>query len=720
MDKFSAWILRHRKVILIIFVVLAVLGPIVSQVVSVNYNMVDYLPAEAASTKALGVLRAEFGGDLPNARVMLNHVTVNQALNTVDALKKIDGVASVTWLNDAVGRETLLSTPLSALNQNVVSAYYKDGAAILSVTVESGKEKEAVAAIRALIGEDNQVAGDAVNTASSQEMSYTEVVNAMLVLVPVILLILVLTTTSWLEPLLFLLSIGIAVLLNIGTNIFWGQVSFITQTVSPILQMAVSLDYAIFLLHSFNNYRTRYEPEEAMRRAMKKSLPAIAASAATTVFGFLALMFMRFGIGPDLGLNLVKGVLLSFVSVMMFLPVITLSCYRLIDRTRHRRLIPELKTAGSKLVKISLPLLIIVVMIVVPCFLAQRRIGFQYGAGSLAASTRAGRDETAIEQRFGSENALVLMVPRGDAGREAELGETLAALPHVTQVVSYATAVGSSVPNAFVDADALSNFYSEHYARIILYTDTPAEGTAAFETVEQVKSTAAHYYDGDTWLVGQSATLYDMKTIVSADTTLVNLCAIIGIFLVLLVTYRSLSIPLILLFTIESAIWVNLSLAYFMGQSYNFIGYMVISTVQLGSTVDYAILLSDRYLSNRRKLDKREAIKKALGDNILAILTSAAILSMAGFTLAATSSNQIVAELGTLLGRGTLLSLGMVVGILPALLTLLDRVIMKTTLGNRLKGPEPTPEPNTGEDVTAPADAAAPVENLTAPHSEGV
>jgi predicted RND superfamily exporter protein len=682
MNRFSSWVLRHRKTILILFIVLAAISPFASRMVTVNYNMVDYLPADASSTKALSLMETEFGSELPNARVMVNDVDVNQALAIADELKQIEGVTSVTWLDDVLGRDTLLTTPLSALDATTVSQYYKDGSALFSVAIASGSEKTAVSAIRALIGENNAVSGDAVDTAATQEMSYSEVVSAMLVLVPVILLILILTTSSWIEPLLFLASIGAAVLINIGTNAILGEVSFITQTVSPILQMAVSLDYAIFLLHSFNAYRTRYEPEEAMRRAMKKSLPAVAASAATTVIGFLALMFMRFGIGPDLGLNLVKGVTLSFISVMLFLPALTLMSIKLIDRTRHRRFMPDLKKAGRSLVKISVPMLILVVIIAVPSYLAQRQINFKYGSGDIAAASSAEKDATSIEERFGKENALVLLVPRGDAGREAELGDALAQLPHVTQVVSYATAVGASVPTTYLDQAVTDNFYGEHYTRIILYTDTASEGDAAFATVEAVKDTAASYYDGDTWLAGQSATLYDMKTTVAADTGIVNLCAIIGIFLVLLITYKSLSIPLILLFTIESAIWLNLSLAYYTGQSYNFIGYLVVSTVQLGSTVDYAILLADRYLSNRRKLDKHEAIRKALGDNILALVTSAAILATAGFTLSAISSNAIVAELGTLLGRGTLFSLIMVVAVLPALLTLFDKVIRKTTLSH--------------------------------------
>ena len=701
MSRFSNWVLRHRKTVVTLFVTAALLCAVMIPLVSVNYNMVDYLPADAQSTQAIEIMQDEFGGELPNARVMVKNVTVPEALAMVDQLKTVDGVAAVTWLDDAVGREALLTTPLSALDQSTVSNYYKDGSALITVTVRTGMEKETIAAIRELIGPDNAVAGDAANTAAAQELSVSEVIKAMEILVPLILLILLLTTTSWLEPLLFLVVIGVAVLMNMGLNVVSGSTSFLTQAISPILQMAVSLDYAIFLLHSFHRYRLKYEPMEAMAKAMKKSLSSIFASAATTVFGFVALMFMRFGIGPDLGFNLVRGVALSFLSVMVFLPALTLACERLLIRTTHRRLIPDPKKGGRFLARISVPFLIIAVLIVVPTFLAQSHITFQYGASDLTTSTRVGQDTVKIEQTFGRENALVVLVPRGDEGQEAALAEALADVDHVTQVVSYATMVNSSVPVDFLPQATTDVFYSEHYARLILYTDLPVESEETFATVEEINGVVAQYED-TAYVAGESATLYDMKNVVSSDTNTVNLIAILGIFLVLLVTYKSASLPLILLFTIESAIWLNLSLSYFAGQSFSFIGYLVISTVQLGSTVDYAILLSDRYLSDRRKLPKREAIKKALGDNILALLTSSAILSMAGFTLAMTSTNGIVADLGSLLGRGTLLSLGMVLFVLPALLVLMDTVIQKTTLHNRFHQQPIEDMPEEGEPAIAP------------------
>jgi len=678
MERLSQAIVRHKKIIFSVFLTVTALCAIFSLLVSVNYDMVDYLPRDAQSTIAINIITEEFKDEMPNARVMLTSVSVLEALEYKEKISKIDGVSSVSWLDDIVGLDTLKTTPVEFLDPSVVDNYYRNNNALLILSIESGKEKKSLDALYELIGENNAVAGEAVNTAKTQAMSVSEVLNAMAILVPVILIILLLSTTSWTEPLLFLLAIGIAVVINMGTNILYGEVSFITQTVSPVLQLAVSLDYAIFLLHSFNDHRISHEPQKAMMLAMKNSLTTVAASAATTVVGFAALIFMRFGIGSDLGLNLFKGVFLSFITIMIFMPAFTLMVYKAIDRTRHGRLIPDFAKAGGLLMKLRIPFLILALVVVVPCFLAQSNTRFLYGTGSIANTSRVGRDTSYIREMFGESNMLVLLVPRESTGKESELCDALSEIPHVNSVVSFVTAVGAEIPQEFVPKEAARQFYSDNYARIILYTDTEEESEITFDTVQSVLDTAAIYYD-TYYLAGQSATLYDMKSLVSTDTRIINLAAIIGIFIILLVTFRSLTLPVLLIFTIEAAIWINLSFPYFTEKPLNFIGYLIINTVQLGATVDYAILLTNSYLDDRRTLSKKEAMKATIENNLAALLISAGILSTAGFTLAFTSSNPIISDLGTLLGRGTLLSLAMVAFVLPALLVLLDKLIQKTT-----------------------------------------
>jgi predicted RND superfamily exporter protein len=678
-NRFSQGVIRNKKIILMIFIIMAIISAVIANIVSINYNMVDYLPKDAPSTIAVKIIEDEFVGEMPGARIMINDLSVLDAINYKEKLKNVNGVTSVTWLDDILGLATLQSVPLEFLDNDIVDVYYKEDSAIFSISIESGKEKNTVANLYELFGEDIIMSGEAINIAETQNMSVSEVINAMLILLPIVILVLIISTSSWIEPILFLSAIGIAIVINMGTNVIFGEISYISNTVSPILQLAVSLDYAIFLLHSFNKHRLKEKPEKAMLLAIKESMPTVAASAATTVIGFSALMFMRFKIGSDLGVNLLKGVLLSFISVMVFMPALTLLLCKAMDKTKHRKLMPDFKSSGKLIMKVRVPFLILALIIVIPTFLAQSKTGFMYGMGSMTAATKVGKDTEAIENKFGKENLLVLLVPKEDAGKEKELCEELSQLPHVISIVSYVTNVGATIPQEFVPKEAYDQFYSESYARIILYTDTGEEDIAAFETIESIIEITDKYYETN-YLTGTSATLYDMKSIVSSDTKRVNIVAILGIFLVLLITFRSISLPFILVFCIESAIWINLSVPYFADNHINFIGYLIVSTVQLGATVDYAILFTNSYLNSRKTLGSKDSMRYTISNNLIAIFSSAIILASAGFALALTSNNPIISELGLLLGRGTLLSLAMVVFVLPALLVLFDRIIQKTTM----------------------------------------
>lgn len=674
MDGLTRGITRHKKLVIAIFLVATVISAVLILGVSVNYDLTDYLPEDSESTIALDLMYEEFGSGVPNTRVMVRNLTLTGAVEMKEKIAQAPGVTGVMWLDDTQD----MSTPIELMDSATVEQYWHDGTALYQVTIEEGRESEAVAALYEMLGSDVAISGNSANTASMQNLVVSEVVGAASILIPIIIIILLLTTTSWISPALFLLTIGVAVLINMGTNVVFGEISFVTQSVSPILQLAVSLDYAIFLLNSFGRHRQEVDiSETAMRLAIKESFSSIAASAATTLFGFMALMFMRFGIGSDLGLNLMKGIVLSYVSVMVFLPALALASVKLLDKTSHRPIIHTGKRLGRALVKVRIPALILVLIAVIPCYLAQTRADFLYGNGTPDTRTDYGRDTVAINEEFGESNALVLLVPRGDPGAEAKMAEELAGIDHVTSVLSYAGTVGA-VPEGFLDESIVSQFYSDGYARIIMYTDTSEEGDEAFAVVEQVRATADKYYS-ESWLCGQSANLYDMRDVVTADYTLVNWIAIGFIFLTLLVTFKSATLPFILLFVIEAAIWINLSVPYFADQPLVYIGYLVINTVQLGATIDYAILMTNGYTANRRTMGKREAVVATLNTNFESVLTSGVILTAAGLCLGFVSSLQVVAELGILLARGTVLSMAMVVLALPALLMLFDPLTARLT-----------------------------------------
>ncbi len=680
MDRLTKWITEHNKLIVVTFVILSLICAVLFFTVKVNYDMTEYLPEDAQSTEALKLMSEEFSTAVPNARVMKPDVSITEAADIKQQILNAPGVTEVMWLDNIAD----IKTPVEMMDESILNQYYKDGAAIYDVVIEPDMEVKATNVIYDIIGEEGGISGIAANVAYSRSQIVTEVLSACSILLPAIIVVLLLTTNSWISPLLFLSTIGVAVIINMGTNVIFGSISYVTQSVSPILQLAVSLDYAIFLLGSFERFRkTEKDPKIAMQLAIKESFVSIAASAATTVLGFLALVFMRFGIGSDLGLNLVKGVALSYISAVVFLPALALCCVKLLDKTTHKTIIPEIKKAGDLFVKIRIPALLLVILLVVPCYMAQSRSDFFYGNGTPAPDSRYGLDTIKINERFGENTSIVLMVPKGDMGREAQLSEELKQIPHVTSVMGYASTVGSSIPTEFLSKDITSNFYSENYARIIVNTDTPEEGGAAFDVVRDVREAASKYYT-ENYSCGQSANLYDIKDVVRGDSGRVNGLAIVFIFLTLLISFKSITLPFILIFVIESAIWINLSTPYFTDTSLVYLGYLVINTVQLGATIDYAILLTDGYVTRRRTMYSIQAVKGTINDNIISIITSGLILSAAGMALKLSSSMEIVRSLGQLLFRGTLLSVAMVQLALPALLILFDGLTARLSKGQFL------------------------------------
>ncbi len=676
MNYFLNIVTKHKKAVVITFALITFICLIMLLFVDVNYNLIDYLPSEAKSTKAIGIMEEDFSDPMPNANVMIKNVSLSESLVYKSKLASIQGVSHIIWLDDMID----LKLPLEMSDPDIISNFYKDKNALFTVTISKGMESKACNEILDLIGPDNALAGQAPGLVFAQETTTSSVLKAFAVLLPVIILILILSTSSWVEPIVFLLTIGISIIINMGTNLIFGNISFITNSISPILQLACSLDYAVFLLHSFQDKREKFgDPAIAMRYAVRESMSTIAASAATTLFGFLALLFMDFGVGADLGIVLAKGIVFSFISVIVFLPAFILSIYKIIDKTAHRPFLPDFKNIHKILSKITIPVVAIVAILIVPAFLGQSQTAFIYGSELNDPSSRFGMDTETVEKLFGKSNIMAVLVPRGEVAKEQLLSDEINQLDRVTGVVSYASTVSAVVPPEYLGKEITDQFYSDNYARVIIYTDTPSEGDAAFNTVMAVDDITQSYYGDDFYMLGQSANLYDMKNIVKKDNTTVNLIAIVAIFVTVAIAFRSAVIPIILVLTIEAGIWINLAIPYFSGTQIHFLGYLVISTIQLGATVDYGILLTNTYLNNRKLMPKRQAITSSLGRAFKSILVSALTLSTAGYTLHLTSSNVSVSDIGLLIGRGTLLSLILVLCLLPVLLVIFDKAIEKTT-----------------------------------------
>ena len=670
---------RHPKTMVLLFALLAAACALCKPLIAVNYDMNDYLPPDTASTLALDAMDAEYDGGVPNARVMVKNVSVPEALAYKEKLEAIDGVIGVTWLDDAAN----VQQPLETLDQDTVSSYYQDGAALFSVTIAEDKRITAVDAIRALIGDDNAMSGSTVSTAIATTSTVSQIQIISVAAVAFVLFILMLTTTSWLEPLVVLGSLGVAILINSGSNLIFGEISFVSNAAGSILQLAVSLDYSIFLLHRFEECRRETpEPREAMVEALCKSTMSILPSGLTTVIGFLALCLMQFQIGPDMGLVLGKGVAISLLTVFLFSPSLILLCHTLLERTRHRSFMPSFRGLGRCVTHLMISVLLILLVLTVPAYLGSERNSYYYGSSHIfGPETQLGADIQAIEDVFGKSDTYVLMVPRGNAAREKALSSELKTLPQVSSILSYVDNAGSVIPTEYVEKDTLSKLISDHYSRLVLSVKADLEGDAAFELVSRVREIAESYYPDQWLLAGEGVSTCDMKETVTSDMAKVNLIAIAAVFIVLLFSFKSLSLPVILVLAIEAGIWINTAIPYFTNQSVFYISYLIITSIQLGATVDYAILFTDRYTEFRRSLQKKEAIVQTISSVTLSIFTSGLTLTVVGFLMGYISTHGLLSQLGFFLGRGALLSMGIVLFVLPGMLYLLDGLIERTTKG---------------------------------------
>ena len=675
MTKFYKRVVNHQKLIISIFLVLAVIGAVCKQFVAVNYDMNDYLPEDSPSTVALDTMEKEYDGGIPNARVMVQDVSVSEALEYKEKLLAVDGVSDVTWLDDVES----VTVPLETLDTDTVETYYKDGNALFSVTIDEDKRISAVSDIRDIIGDDNCMTGSAVSTAVATTSTVKEISTIAIIAVAFVLLVLILTTTSFAEPFLVLAGLGVAILINAGSNLMFGEISFVTNAAGNILQLAVSLDYSVFLLHRFAECRqTTDDPKEAMVQALTMSTTSILSSGLTTVIGFLALCLMQFQIGPDLGLALAKGVALSLITVFTFTPALILRTYKYIDKTQHRSFMPSFKGFGRFVSNVMIPMVIFFGILIAPSYLASNANSFYYGASHIFGSdTQIGSDTDKIQDIFGKQDTYVLMVPKDSTATQAELSEALHDIPQITSIVSYVDTVGETIPEQYLDDDTLSKLNSDNYTRMVLSVDATYEGDATFELVETIRDTAEEYYPGEWLLAGEGVSTYDLMDTVTSDMVKVNLIAIGAVFLVLLLSFKSLILPVILVLSIETAIWINLAIPYFSNQSVFYIAYLIISSIQLGATVDYAILFTDRYREMRETYAKKDAVIQTISAVAVSVMTSAIVLTVVGFLLGIVSSHRLLSQLGFFLGKGALLSLAIVLFVLPGLLYLFDKFIVK-------------------------------------------
>ena len=677
LNKYIKKVLDHPKMVVSIYVLLLIFSIFSYTKVDVNYHINDYLPSKSKSTIALKTMEEEFDEMIPNVRVMLKDVSINQTLETIEELKNVDGVMDIIWLDDF---ENLMK-PSSFMDEKHLDNYYKNNSALIDITVDTDKEIDAVEGIREIIGPDNAMTGSAVNAAMSTTSSIKEIAIVTAIGFLFTILILILTTDSYIEPLIILIGLVAGIVINAGTNIIFGQISFVTNAAGNILLLAVSLDYTVFILHRYKEERGKYDNyRDAIESAVVSSYSSIFSSALTTIIGFIALVFMQFKIGQDMGLALAKGIFISLITVFTLTPVTILYMDKFIDRTSHKNFMPSFDKLGNFVLKKKNILVILFALVMIPCFLASQNNDYYFGNSHVfGENTQVGRDKIAIEKEFGKGDNYALLLPKGNLEKERELSNELKSLPEVKSIVSYVDSVGETIPEEFLDKDLIKKLNSDQYTRMILSVLVDYEGEKTVALIEKIEDICEKYYGDDYHLAGEGISTFDLKNTVIKDMAVVNIIAISAVFLVLLFSLKSLLLPVLLLATIEAAILINMSVPYFRSSPIFYISYLIISSIQLGATVDYAILLTERYDENRKLMAKDLAVKNTISQVAVSIMTSASAMIIVGFLLGKFSSHGMISQIGYRLSVGATASFVNVLFVLPGLLYLLDGAIQKTT-----------------------------------------
>lgn len=742
MKKISAFIVKIRYFLLAFWVVATAVSIFLIPRVKIEYDTTVYLPENTRVKQSLRVMEEEFGLT-GQASVMIEDVDPVKVFVYKDKINSMPYIMEVIWIDNFIERDVIQNIqdlfdeydPNGNFRFGAIpglNAFYKDRTALLQVVFTENDHSlnvgNSIELIREYLGTINKpfaLSGTAINAYQMRETTKSEVFKTALYVAPIILMILIIFTKSWLEPLVFLASVLVSVIVNMGTNIMFPSVSFLTNATASLLQLAISMDYSIFLLHAYQKEKEAgLEQKEAMATAMKKSFSSINSSMITTVAGFAAIMFMRYTIGMDLSRVMIKGILLSLIVTFTFMPSLIIATDNLLKKTQHKPFFPKIGKLTKFITKTRYVIPALLLMTVVPSYIAQTKNHFVYGDGAMAVRHDSGEMSEAdrIEQKFGRNNMIVVLVPIDEDGNykaqekamirqlNSELDKanedyrpTIQSYSTLTDIETYISnyndlppAVKSFLEEYFdptmiedmISENFKKQFISENYSRVIISINTETESPRAEKAVNIIETVVARQpFADEAHIIGVSPSVKEIKEVVEKDYVFVNLLSIVLVFVVLLVNFKSAILPFILLFVIELGIFINMAIPYITGMPLIFIGFMIVSSVQLGATIDYAILFTQFYVDARKTLVKRDAIKYALDHGGHSILTSSLILTTAGYVLKFASSVTGVSAIGELIGRGAALSGVLVIFLLPMLLYIFDKAIAKTTMQSKFYFP---------------------------------
>lgn len=748
LERLSAFIVDKRKAFYLLYIGVAIFCVFSSGWTKVNDDLTSYLPDTTETRQGLTIMDEEFV-TFGTSRIMADNIAFAEAEGLAERIERIDGVKSVEF--------------------DGTEDHYKSGGALFSITYDgTATDEVSVQALgeveKLLEGYDVYVTGDTGDSASAGLAAEMQVV--MVIAVVIILLVLLFTSHTYMEIPVLLATFGMAALMNKGTNFIFGEISFVSDSVAVVLQLALAIDYAIILCHRYTEERLNMEAREAVITALSKAIPEIAGSSMTTLSGLGAMCFMRFGIGKDLGLVLIKAIVLSLLAVFTLMPGLLMSFSGLIDRTHHKSFVPTISGWGRLAVKTRYVMPPLFVVMLVAGFIFSNKCPYAYGQTGLT-TTRKNESQIATErvnERFGSVNTLAVLVPNGDYEREGQLLRELEGMPETDTVLGLANVdamdgyvlTDKLTPRQFAEmtdldvevarllysayavddetygqivagidnygvplidmflfvydrmqdgyvtldddmtetiedlheqlSDAKLQLLGENYSRLVLTLNLPEESEETFAFLDTLHETAAKYYPENVLLVGNSTSDFDLSSSFGDDNLLIGILTIVFVVLVLVFTFKSSGLPILLILVIQGSVWINFSFPYLENSPLFFLSYLVVSSIQMGANIDYTIVIANRYVELKQTMPLKDAIIESLNQAFPTIITSGTILASAGILIGFLSTNPAISSIGVCLGRGTIISIFLVMGILPQILLLGDVIIEKTaiTLKRRL------------------------------------
>lgn len=749
----ATFIVNKRKAIEILFVLAIIYSVLCINKVQVNQDITSYLPADSETRQGLSIMDEQFM-TYGSAKVMLANVTFNQADSLVDSLENVDGVKEIAFDDSSdhfKGTNALFDITFSGTSDEQVS-------------------KDALNSVKDILADYDVYVSTEVGSEESSAESLAKDMNIILVLaVVVIVAVLLLSTKAYLQIPVLLITFGVAAILNMGTNYWFGTISSITNSIAVVLQLALAIDYAIILCDRFMEEHETLDAEEAVKVALSKAIPEISSSSLTTISGMVAMMFMQFRLGYDMGIILVKAIILSLISVFFLMPGVLLIFAKGIDKTHHKCYVPKITIVGkfANKTKYIIPPLFIICLVF--AFMKSNNCQYIYDTSSIVSAKKSESKiaQETIEETFGASNQLVVMVPKGDYESEHKVVKKLQNLDYVTSALALSNV---SINDEYVLTDKLSPrqfselvgidrevvevlymayaynqeqygpvvtgiddydvpiidmflfLYDQYkegyvtldsnldeklttlydtlhdaqlqlqgsdYSRLVLNISLPVEGQETYDALEEIRGIAAQYYSKDSViLVGNSTSDHDLESSFASDNIIISVLTALFVMIILFFTFQSAGLPVLLVLTIQGSIWINFAVPSIEGQTVFFIAYLIVSAIQMGATIDYAIVISNRYLQLKQQMPLKEAITETLNQSFPTIFTSGSILTCAGFLIGEIASDATVASIGVALGRGTLISIILVLFVLPQILLMGDIIIEKTALTMNITRPQ--------------------------------